>query len=111
MVIQMWLTTPGPCKSASTVVSPGMGRLLSSFEFQSGLLDDERRAIKSFGCVRANGSDKCQLAGRWQLVKGMNINASSKSLIRRKIDLFSGAITDVFLPFYPLIEIVCFDDV
>ena len=28
---------------------PGIGRLLSSFEFQSRLLEDDRCAVKSFG--------------------------------------------------------------
>src|SRR5262252_6241066 len=52
----MCVTTPGPERSASTVVSPGIGRLLSSLEFQSGLFDDERCAEKSLGSSRWKGS-------------------------------------------------------
>src|SRR4029453_14838853 len=58
MVTQMCVTTPGPWRSARTIVSPGIGRLLSSLEFQSSLLDDDRKAAKSLGSVRRNGSGR-----------------------------------------------------
>src|SRR5262245_1867971 len=54
----MCVTTPGPVRSARTVVSPGIGRLLSSLEFQSGLFDDERCAEKSLGSSRWKGSGR-----------------------------------------------------
>src|SRR5262245_51235664 len=56
MVTHMCVITPGPARSARTVVSPGIGRLLSSLEFQSGLFDEERCAEKSLGSRRRNGS-------------------------------------------------------
>src|SRR5439155_10981717 len=47
---------PGPWRSARVTVSPGIGRLLSSLEFGSGLLEEERSATKSFNCEKRRGS-------------------------------------------------------
>src|SRR5262245_35926645 len=52
----MWLTLPGPSRSASVIVSPGIGRLLSSFESGSGLLDEVRAATYGCGRSRPKGS-------------------------------------------------------
>src|ERR1035437_6640165 len=83
MVIQRWLTTPGPCKSANTVVSPGIGRLLSSFELQSGLLDDDRCAVKSLGSVRRNGSEIRKAVGWTQPVLATS-SADAADRVRMK---------------------------
>src|SRR5262249_8580224 len=52
----MWETLPGPSRSASVIVSPGMGRLLSSFDAGSGWLEDERRATNACGRRSPKGS-------------------------------------------------------
>src|SRR5262245_13487117 len=58
----MWETLPGPSRSASVIVSPGIGRLLSSFEAGSGLLEDERRATNACGRSSPKGSG---IPGSW----------------------------------------------
>ena len=40
------------------MVSPGIGRLLSSLEAQSALLEEARNAAKSLGSVKRKGSGK-----------------------------------------------------
>src|SRR6476619_772121 len=95
-VIHMCVMTPGPVRSASTAVSPGSGRLLSSLLFRSALLLDERKASKSRSCVRRIGSsavDICaddawgasssareQSAGNGRAKRGMGIGSLKESL-------------------------------
>src|SRR5580700_1422828 len=63
-VSQMWVTMPGPDRSASTMVSPGMGRLESSLLSGSGLLLEERNARYSFSSANDKGSSSwAQAAG------------------------------------------------
>ena len=55
-VIQRCVTTPGPSRSASVTVSPAIGCLLSLFEAGSGLLEEDRSALKSFNFANSSGS-------------------------------------------------------
>jgi len=79
---------PGPSRSASVTVSPGIGRLLSSLEFGSGLFEDERFATKSFNWEKRSGStgpttDSCAAAERPR----SNPNANTREIFHRETSL------------------------
>src|SRR5450432_3733548 len=74
-VIQRCVITPGPSRSASVTVSPAIGCLLSLFESGSGLLEEDRPAVKSFSLANSSGS--CAAAGAARAASAAAARAST----------------------------------